>query len=431
MEQLFVLEKELKNSPKGKVLLLRHKETGERCILREFTGSAETYRKLAALRSPYLPRIQKVEEAAGKVTVVEEYIQGDTLASLLEVKPFTEEQAQKAAICLCRALAVLHAADIVHRDVKPQNVILRGEEAVLIDFDVAREVKTQAAADTQIMGTAGYAAPEQYGFSQTDARADIYAMGVLMNEMLTRQHPSKKLAEGALRPVVEKCIEVNADKRYRDAAELLAALRGAKKRKKKGALAAVFAAVLLLCFVLLLPKEEARPPAEETPHEAVQTEIEKWGGFIGEDGSPIAEPCRFTYDLDGDGAAEEYVFGTSLYNDGLQEVLVISDEVDISGASGAVRIPVPGVWRVTEDGQFSYAAEFAPLLQNAEIKVWRGTNFDAPAPKITAYESAWQGGLRIDYTREHIGIWVYETTATLDGQELRSVSKTVLTSGRK
>ena len=74
------------------------------------------------------------------------------------------------------------------------------------------------------MGTAGYAAPEQYGFSQTDARADIYALGVLLNEMLVRQHPAKRLAEGVYLPTISKCIEVNVDRRYGSARELLSAL---------------------------------------------------------------------------------------------------------------------------------------------------------------------------------------------------------------
>lgn len=79
-----------------------------------------------------------------------------------------------------------------------ENVILRGADAVLIDFDAARLYKPELENDTQILGTTGFAAPEQYGLSQTDIRTDIYAVGILINVMLTGRHPSKKLAEGKL-----------------------------------------------------------------------------------------------------------------------------------------------------------------------------------------------------------------------------------------
>ena len=92
---------------------------------------------------------------------------------------------------ICKALGILHNSGIVHRDIKPENILVRGTEAVLIDFDAARLVKPEHRTDTQIMGTTGYAAPEQFGFSQTDARADIYSLGIVFNEMLIRQHPSK------------------------------------------------------------------------------------------------------------------------------------------------------------------------------------------------------------------------------------------------
>ena len=66
-----------------------------------------------------------------------------------------------------------------------------------------------------MMGTQGYAAPEQFGFGQTDARTDIYAMGVLLNYMLVREFPMEKLTEGKFRTIVLKCIKINPEDRYR------------------------------------------------------------------------------------------------------------------------------------------------------------------------------------------------------------------------
>ena len=122
---------------------------------------------------------------------------------------------------LCRALWVLHSMAAVHRDIKPENVILRGPDAVLIDFDAARLHKPGAETDTQVLGTTGFAAPEQYGLSQSDVRTDIFALGVLINVMLTGEHPSTKLAEGRMGRVVQRCTQVNPEKRYQNVLHLM------------------------------------------------------------------------------------------------------------------------------------------------------------------------------------------------------------------
>lgn len=107
---------------------------------------------------------------------------------------------------------------------KPENIILRGDQAVLIDFDAARLHKPEHETDTQVLGTTGFAAPEQYGLSQTDQRADIYAAGILINVMLTGEHPSRKLSEGHLGRVVRRCTQVSPEKRYPNVLRLMEAL---------------------------------------------------------------------------------------------------------------------------------------------------------------------------------------------------------------
>ena len=89
---------------------------------------------------------------------------------------------------------------------------------------ISRIFKSECSDDTQILGTTGYAAPEQYGIFQTDQRADIYSMGILLNIMLTGKHPSRELASGRLGRIVQKCTMVNPQKRYKNVRALMEAL---------------------------------------------------------------------------------------------------------------------------------------------------------------------------------------------------------------
>lgn len=214
----------LKESPRGSVRLIRHRKSGQPFILRRFTGNGEVYQKLLTCSCPYLPLIYEAAEENRKNLVLEEFIQGDTLDFLLREALFSPQETRKIIGQLCQGLWVLHSMAAVHRDIKPDNVILRGDGAVLIDFDAARLHKPKAEADTQILGTTGFAAPEQYGLGQSDTRTDIYSLGVLMNVMLTGQHPSKKLAEGRMGRVIQRCTQVNPAKRYKNVLHLMEAL---------------------------------------------------------------------------------------------------------------------------------------------------------------------------------------------------------------
>lgn len=224
LEQFFQEERLLKQSPRGSVHLLRHRKTGRRFVLRHFTGNDEVYRKLLHCTCRNLPIVYEAASRDGENLVLEEYIQGDNLGELLQGALFTAEETRNIVTQVCRALWVLHALGAVHRDVKPENIILRGSEAVLIDFDAARLYKPEEDTDTQVLGTAGFAAPEQYGLSQSDTRTDIYATGILINVMLTGEHPSKKLAEGRMGRIVTRCTQVNPKKRYQSVLQLMEAL---------------------------------------------------------------------------------------------------------------------------------------------------------------------------------------------------------------
>lgn len=214
----------LKQSPRGTVSVVRHKKSGTRYVFRRYSGSGEVYRRLLPVLCPHLPQIMEAAEQDGQTAVLEEYVQGDTLAELLMGARLTEREARQVTIQLCQALHVLHSMGAVHRDVKPENVILRGSDAVLIDFDAARIYKDASESDTQVLGTTGFAAPEQYGIFQSDERADIFSLGVLLNIMLTGKHPSREMAAGKMGRIVRKCTMTAPEQRYQSARALMEVL---------------------------------------------------------------------------------------------------------------------------------------------------------------------------------------------------------------
>ena len=225
IDSLFETEKLLKQSPRGSVHLIRHKASGKKYVFRQYAGSCEVYKKLIAVKCPYLPQIAEAAEENGRSAVLEEYISGDSLAFLIQGVRLTVDETKKIITHICKALWVLHSMGVVHRDIKPENVIIRGSDAVLIDFDASRTYKPGLDNDTQVMGTTGYAAPEQFGINQTDARADIYSLGVMMNIMLTGMHPTKRLASGKMGRIIQKCTNTSPAKRYQNVQELMNALR--------------------------------------------------------------------------------------------------------------------------------------------------------------------------------------------------------------
>ena len=214
----------LKRSPRGTVSVVRHKKSGTRYVFRRYSGSGEVYRRLLPVLCPHLPQIMEAAEQHGQTAVLDEYVQGDTLAELLTGAKLTEKEARQVTMQLCQALHVLHSMGAVHRDVKPENVILRGSDAVLIDFDAARIYKDESESDTQVLGTTGFAAPEQYGIFQSDERADIFSLGVLLNIMLTGKHPSREMAAGKMGRIVRKCTMTAPEQRYQSARALMEVL---------------------------------------------------------------------------------------------------------------------------------------------------------------------------------------------------------------
>jgi len=171
------------------------------------------------------PQIFEIIEDDGHLIIIEEYISGRTIRSILDDgNLFSEEDAVRIVVELCRILSDLHNSTpaIIHRDIKPSNVILTSDDEVkLIDMNAAKVYQAEKAEDTALIGTAGYAAPEQYGFGASNAQADIYAVGVLLNEMLLGVPPRSATSDGRIGNVIKRCTKMDPKDRYSTVEELI------------------------------------------------------------------------------------------------------------------------------------------------------------------------------------------------------------------
>ena len=165
----------------------------------------------------HMPRITELYESANCLIVIEEYIEGSTIAQLLRDGLMEQREAIRIVKEICAILHELHAASIIHRDIKPSNVILTPDgEVYLLDMNVAKWFEPEQKDDTRYLGTQYFAAPEQvgYGMSASTTKSDVYALGVLLNVMLTGDLPKKKQTTGPVWSVIERCISLEAEKRY-------------------------------------------------------------------------------------------------------------------------------------------------------------------------------------------------------------------------
>ena len=209
------------SSSEGEVSQLRHKAHGRNVIKRVYHDTDSIYQVLHTIPHPNIPNIYEVIFDRDTVTILEEYIEGLTISEVLDSGLYKESGVIEVISSLCDALSILHENGIVHRDIKPENVMIDNSGTVkLIDYNAAKVYKPHRSQDTHTLGTAGYAAPEQFGITQSDRRVDIYALGILMNVMLTGEYPSKFFYKGRLAKIIEKCTQLDPNKRYQNIAEL-------------------------------------------------------------------------------------------------------------------------------------------------------------------------------------------------------------------
>lgn len=202
----------LHQSDKSTITLILDTETKRRMVEKRLRGEYPLYHRLETLKHPYLSQIYLVEQETDECIVLEEYIEGVSLRRAT----LSERALTRALLELCDVLQYLHSQGILHRDIKPENILLAPDGHIrLIDFDAAREPKTDGVQDTQLLGTRGYAPPEQYGFSQTDCRADLYALGATFQELLgpiSRKRRWKR--------ILRKCTAMDPKDRYRSAQQI-------------------------------------------------------------------------------------------------------------------------------------------------------------------------------------------------------------------
>ncbi len=204
-----------------KVWMVQHAETGK-FYVKKITGNynLSVLQYLKENPAPDMPRIFELFEDDTILYIIEEYISGETLEELLASKgPFDELQVADWIHQLCVVVKYLHRCvpPIIHRDIKPSNIIVTYDGRIkLIDLSAARRSDKSKAQDTVIMGTAGYAAPEQYGFSESSEVTDIYSIGVLMNKLLIGKFPNEQIYSGSLTPIIQKCTQLEPANRYPD-----------------------------------------------------------------------------------------------------------------------------------------------------------------------------------------------------------------------
>ena len=216
----YSLVSKLSNKNDCEVLRLRNKKYNADLILRSYPICYSAYEELYKIECENLPLIYDVINLDDGQIVLEEYINGITVAEVLQNGNYHYLGARKVLKGVCTALDLLHSKKLVHRDVKPENIIIdKSGRVVLIDFNASRKISNKTK-DTIVMGTVGYASPEQLGLSQSDSRTDIYATGVLFNVMLTGKHPTIFLAKGKAGKIIKKCTNLNPNDRFQTAMNL-------------------------------------------------------------------------------------------------------------------------------------------------------------------------------------------------------------------
>ncbi len=243
----------LSHGENGETLVARGRAGDELYIAKVVpTGASDEGLILEKLSRPALPRFVARFEGHDTKIIVREYVDGLPLDEAVNGRPLSDQETVAIGIQLCEVLTYLHTQTppVIHRDVKPQNVILCDDGSIkLIDFGISRTYKKGASRDTVFSGTNDFAPPEQYGFEQTDARADIYSLGMLLKYLLTGGDMARQIENRHLRRVVKRCTAFTPKVRYASAERVQKELLKDTPQYLRRA-AVVFAALMLVAGLL-------------------------------------------------------------------------------------------------------------------------------------------------------------------------------------
>ncbi|MEF2884795.1 MAG: serine/threonine-protein kinase [Ruminococcus sp.] len=241
------------------VYLAMDKRLNKQWAIKEFRKDKDDENRRVALESllkeanimkkldhPTLPRIVDIIDQDSTIYIVMDYIEGESLNKVLDAYGAQPQDAViEWAKQLSEVLDYLHTRKppVIYRDMKPANIMLKPDGTIrLIDFGIAREYKEGSTGDTEIIGTRGYAAPEQFGEKgQTDARTDIYSLGVTLYHLVTGKNPAEPPYEiypirhwnpnlsSGLEWLIQKCTQLNPNDRFQSCAEVIYVLNNLDK----------------------------------------------------------------------------------------------------------------------------------------------------------------------------------------------------------
>jgi len=203
-----------------KVFLVQHIESNQICIKKILdVYNINVYEELYNNPIAGTPEILHFSEENNQLIVIEEYISGHSLTEKISNHELTAKTILSYTVELCAILEKLHSMNppVIHRDIKPSNIMIDSNDHVIIlDFNAAKQYSDKESRDTVLLGTQGYAAPEQYGFGYSSVQTDIYSLGIVLKEMAeTIDNPMNSFEK-----IIEKCTQINPADRYANTGEL-------------------------------------------------------------------------------------------------------------------------------------------------------------------------------------------------------------------
>ena len=299
MQEHWTVYECLKESEDSSTFLVKETATGILCVLKwgrnrqtEFLrNEMEIMKKMADRKLSGIPKAYRIFEENGEVYLVREYIEGMSLAQMvLQKGGISEAEICRISRKICQTAEQFQNPNepMIHRDIKPENIVVTpGGEVVFIDFGTMRSYKKDGSRDTFVVGTRGTAAPEQYGYTQTDQRTDVYAIGQTMLYMVSESYDMNQLSECAvsrrMKKIIEKACSFEPDKRYGDAAQLRRAVEKCqannrkKVYKKAGAVFGLIAAGYILAIFspdgTVIENKRIETAEQSAAEEQIQAEI--------------------------------------------------------------------------------------------------------------------------------------------------------------